>query len=72
MEKDYTSLVPKYTFGGTLEEQEAQLVTNPLMLRFTDSRKSRSRTIMLIREGYVHDKKHIGIYFSYDFFKLQE
>jgi hypothetical protein len=37
---DYTSRVPKYTFAGTLDEQEAQLKTNPLILRFKESRKS--------------------------------
>jgi len=36
---DYTSKVPKYTFANTLEEQEAQLKTNPLLLRFNESRK---------------------------------
>ncbi|MCX7824558.1 MAG: GH32 C-terminal domain-containing protein [Verrucomicrobiae bacterium] len=36
---DYTSRVPKFTFAGTLEEQEAQLKTNPLMLRFAESRR---------------------------------
>jgi len=36
---DYTSRVPKYTFADTLEEQEAQLKTNPLILRFIESRK---------------------------------
>ncbi len=36
---DYTSKLPKYTFADTLEEQEAQLKTNPLLLRFHESRK---------------------------------
>ena len=36
---DYTSKVPKYTFANTLKEQEAQLKTNPLILRFIESRK---------------------------------
>lgn len=36
---DYTSKVPKYNFGNTLKEQEAQLKTNPLMLRLIESRK---------------------------------
>lgn len=36
---DYTSKVPKFTFAITLPEQEAQLKTNPLMLRFVESRK---------------------------------
>jgi beta-fructofuranosidase len=36
---DYRSKVPKFTFANTLEEQEAQLKTNPLMLRFIESRK---------------------------------
>jgi len=38
-EPDYTSRVPKYTFANTLSEQEAQLKTNPLILRFIESRK---------------------------------
>ncbi|MCP4263048.1 MAG: glycoside hydrolase family 32 protein [Planctomycetes bacterium] len=38
-EPDYTSRVPKYTFANTLKEQEAQLKTNLLMLRFRESRK---------------------------------
>jgi len=36
---DYTSRVPHYTFAETLEEQEAQLKTNPLLLRMIQSRK---------------------------------
>ena len=36
---DYTSKVPHYTFADTLEEQELQLLTNPLMQRFEASRK---------------------------------
>jgi beta-fructofuranosidase len=36
---DYTSRVPHFTFGDTWEAQEAQLATNPLMLRFAESRK---------------------------------
>jgi len=36
---DFTSKVPQYTFADTLAEQEAQLRTNPLMLRFAESRK---------------------------------
>ena len=36
---DYTSRVPKYSFANTLKEQESQLETNPLMLRFAESRK---------------------------------
>ena len=38
-EPDYTSKVPKYTFSNSLEEQEGQLKTNPLILRFMESRK---------------------------------
>lgn len=37
---DYTSRVPKYIFPDTLEEQQKQLKSNPLLQRFTDSRKS--------------------------------
>ena len=36
---DYTSRVPHYTFADTLEEQEEQLKTNPLMIRLIESRK---------------------------------
>jgi beta-fructofuranosidase len=36
---DYTSRVPAFTFADTLAQQEAQLKTNPLMLRFAESRK---------------------------------
>jgi len=39
---DNTSRCPKYTFANTLKEQEAQLKTNPLMLRFAESRKNRA------------------------------
>jgi len=39
---DYTSDVPKFTFADTLEEQEAQLKTNPIILRFVESRKHQS------------------------------
>lgn len=38
-QKDYTSKVPQYKFAETLKEQEAQLKTNPLLLRFYESRK---------------------------------
>jgi len=38
-ERDNTSHVPKYTFADTLEEQEAQLKTNTIILRFIESRK---------------------------------
>ena len=37
---DYTSKVPKFTFASTLEEQEEQLETNPLILRFRESRET--------------------------------
>src|SRR4051794_38236437 len=37
---DNTSRVPKYTFANTLQQQEEEeLKTNPLMLRFIKSRK---------------------------------
>ena len=39
---DYTSRVPKYTFADTLEKQEEQLKTNPLMLRLIESRKKQA------------------------------
>lgn len=38
-EPPYESPVPKFTFGHTLAEQEAQLKDNPLMKRFAESRK---------------------------------
>jgi beta-fructofuranosidase len=39
---DYTSRVPQYTFADTLEEQETQLKTNPLLLRFHESREKQA------------------------------
>lgn len=36
---DNTSKVPKYSFSNTLPEQEAELKSNPLMLRFKESRQ---------------------------------
>jgi beta-fructofuranosidase len=36
---DYTSKVPQFIFPGNLEEQEAKLRSNPLLLRFQESRK---------------------------------
>ena len=41
-EHDYTSLVPKYTFADTLEEQRVELDGNPLIRRFAESRKELS------------------------------
>ena len=38
-EADYTSKVPKFKFSDNLKEQENQLKTNPLMLRFAKSRE---------------------------------
>ena len=38
--EDYTSRVPHHTFADTLEEQEAQLETNPLMQRLDAYRKT--------------------------------
>lgn len=40
--QDYTSKVPKFTFAKTLEEQEEQLKTNPLLLRMNEARKKLS------------------------------
>lgn len=40
---DFTSLVPQYSFPATLDEQEKALTTNPLLLRFQDSRKMLSK-----------------------------
>ncbi len=37
--EDYTSKVPKFTFATDLDQQEEQLKTNPLMLRFKESRR---------------------------------
>ena len=36
---DYASRVPQYAFADTLEQQEAQLATNPLVQRFAESRR---------------------------------
>ncbi len=36
---DYTSAVPQYTFADSLEEQEAQLESNPLLQSFAVSRQ---------------------------------
>ncbi|MFL5742978.1 MAG: glycoside hydrolase family 32 protein [Flavisolibacter sp.] len=36
---DYTSKVPKFSFPNSLQDQEEQLKTNPLILRFAESRK---------------------------------
>src|SRR4051812_3193160 len=36
---DYTSKVPKFVFASSLREQQEQLKTNPLILRFAESRK---------------------------------
>jgi beta-fructofuranosidase len=38
----YVSPVPKSSFGTTLEQQEQQLKTDPLVLRFAESRKKQS------------------------------
>jgi beta-fructofuranosidase len=38
-EGPYASHTPKYLFSNTLEEQEAQLKNNPLIHRFSESRK---------------------------------
>ena len=38
-EGPFISPTPQYIFGNTLEEQEEQLKTNPLMLRFAESRE---------------------------------
>jgi len=40
--EDYTSIVPRFTFADTLEEQEEQLKTNPMLQRFIESRKKMS------------------------------
>ena len=37
---DTTSLVPKYTFPGTLDEQEAALAANPLLRRLNEARRA--------------------------------
>ena len=38
----YVSAVPKFTFAGTLSEQEKQLKENLLMFRFAASRKKQA------------------------------
>ena len=40
--RSYKSRVPSYAFAGERDEQEAQLKTNSLMLRFAESRKKLS------------------------------
>lgn len=39
----FISPVPKFTFAKTLAEQEEQLKTNPLLMRFAESRKRQSK-----------------------------
>lgn len=39
---DYTSRVPHYTFGSTLDEQQAQLAANPLLRRLHAARQSQA------------------------------
>lgn len=41
-EQNYVSKVPKFNFATSLEDQETQLKTNPLMLRLIESRKKLS------------------------------
>ncbi len=36
--ENYASPIPQYTFSNTLEEQEEELKTNPLLQRFNDAR----------------------------------
>lgn len=38
--QDYTSKVPKFSFSMNLQDQEKELKTNPLILRFAQSRKN--------------------------------
>ena len=38
----YVSRVPKYNYATTLDEQEKQIKTDPLVLRFAESRKRQS------------------------------
>lgn len=42
VQTDNTSKVPKYSFGNTLQEQEAQLNNNPMIERFARSREQLS------------------------------
>lgn len=39
-QSDFTSKVPKYKFAETLDAQEAQLETNPMIQRFAESRRA--------------------------------
>ena len=41
-QRDFTSKVPQYIFADTLDEQEAQLRTNPLLLRMSESRRKQA------------------------------
>ena len=38
--RDYTSKAPRFTFAGTLPEQEAQLRDNPLLQRYQSARRA--------------------------------
>ncbi len=64
----YVSAVPKFTFADTLEGQEEQLKSNPLMLRFAESRNklkaNRSRPIyhMSSPEGRLGDPNGLAFW----------
>ncbi len=52
--EDYTSKVPQYTFSTTLEEQEAELKVNPLMMRLNASREKMASDIYRPIYHYVN------------------
>ena len=59
-EPDYTSRVPKYTFANTLEEQEAQLKDNPLLVRFAESRRKLAADPHLPRYHFVSPENRLN------------
>ena len=57
---DYTSRVPKYTFAGTLREQQEQLKANPLILRFIESRKKMAADSYRPTYHYVNPENRLN------------
>ena len=57
---DYKSKVPKFAFPNSLPEQEAQLKTNPLLLRMNDSRKKLSTDRLRPIYHYVNPEGNLN------------